>query len=91
MIEQYEIIDHGSRRPQAERILFCDGTGGSLFREETDLELSHWIHKKRKWNVSPSFGAVPRTCCRLNGRGIGCWRSERKVTSADRPPGNDEF
>ncbi len=42
MIDRFEIIDHGSPRPEAERILFCDGTGGKLFRTETDLELSHW-------------------------------------------------
>lgn len=42
MIDRFEIIDHDSPRPEAERILFCDGTGGGLFRAETDLELSHW-------------------------------------------------
>jgi hypothetical protein len=42
MIERFEIINHGSPRPDAERILFCDETGGKLFRVETDLELSHW-------------------------------------------------
>jgi hypothetical protein len=42
MIERFEIIGHASPRPKAERIIFCDGTGGSLFQPETDLELSHW-------------------------------------------------
>jgi hypothetical protein len=42
MIDRFEIIDHVSPRPEAERILFCDGTGGKLFRAEADLELSHW-------------------------------------------------
>lgn len=42
MIDRFEIIDHDSLRPKAERILFCDGTGGKLFRADTDLELSHW-------------------------------------------------
>lgn len=42
MIDRFEIIDHDSPRPKAERILFCDGTGGKLFRDDTDLELSHW-------------------------------------------------
>lgn len=42
MIERFEILDSGSPRPQAERIVFCDGAGGRLFRPETDLELSHW-------------------------------------------------
>jgi len=42
MIDRFEIVSHGSPRPVAERIIFCDGTGGSAFRPETDLELSHW-------------------------------------------------
>jgi len=41
-IDRFEIIDHGSPRPEAERIIFCDGTGGSIFQPKTDLELSHW-------------------------------------------------
>jgi len=42
MINRYQIIDHDSPRPDAERILFCDGTEESIFRPEADLELSHW-------------------------------------------------
>lgn len=42
MIDRFEIIGHGSPRPEAERIIFCDGTDGRIFRPETDLELSHW-------------------------------------------------
>jgi hypothetical protein len=42
MIDRFEIIDHDSPRPEAERILYCDRTGGDLFRDETDLDLSHW-------------------------------------------------
>lgn len=42
MIERFEIVGHDSRRPLAESIVFCDGSGGELFRPETDLELSHW-------------------------------------------------
>ena len=42
MIDRFEIISSGSSRPNAERIIFCDGTGGSLYRADTDLELSHW-------------------------------------------------
>ena len=42
MIDRFEIIGHDSPRPQAERIIFCDGTGGRIYRPETDLELSHW-------------------------------------------------
>lgn len=42
MIKRFEIVDHGSGRPDAERIVFCDGAGGAMFRDETDLELSHW-------------------------------------------------
>ena len=42
MIDRFEIIGHGSPRPNAERIIFCDGTGGEIYQAETDLELSHW-------------------------------------------------
>lgn len=42
MIERFEIVGHDSTRPDAERILLCDGTGGGIFRTQTDLELSHW-------------------------------------------------
>jgi hypothetical protein len=42
MINRFEIIGHDSPRPDAERILFCDGTDERIFRPETDLELSHW-------------------------------------------------
>ena len=42
MVDRFEIVDSASTRPEAERIIFCDGTGGNLFRAGTDLELSHW-------------------------------------------------
>ena len=42
MIDRFEIVGSGSPRPEAERIIFCDGTGGELFHADTDLELSHW-------------------------------------------------
>lgn len=42
MIERFEIIGHDSPRPDARRIIFCDGTGGSIFDPANDLELSHW-------------------------------------------------
>jgi len=42
MIDRFEIIDHDSPRPEAERIVFCDGTEEKIFRADTDLELSHW-------------------------------------------------
>lgn len=42
MINHFEIFGSGSPRPAAEQIIFCDGTGGSIFRAATDLELSHW-------------------------------------------------
>lgn len=42
MIDRFEIINHDSPRPDADHIIFCDGTGGGLFRPNTDLELSHW-------------------------------------------------
>src|SRR5690606_24250293 len=42
MIDRFELIRYDSQRRDAEKIVFCDGTGGRLFRPETDLELSHW-------------------------------------------------
>lgn len=42
LIDRFEIIGHDSPRPEAARIIFCDGTGGRLFRSDADLELSHW-------------------------------------------------
>lgn len=42
MISRFEIVSFDSPRPDAERIVFCDGSGGRLFNPATDLELSHW-------------------------------------------------
>jgi hypothetical protein len=42
MIARFEIVSEKTGRPDADRIIFCDGSGGQLFRPETDLELSHW-------------------------------------------------
>lgn len=42
MLQRFEIINSESRRPDADHIIFCDGSGGRLFRSESDLELSHW-------------------------------------------------
>jgi hypothetical protein len=30
LIDPFEIIDHGSTRPEADRLIFCDGAGGEL-------------------------------------------------------------
>jgi len=50
MIDRFEIVTSASARPKAERIIFCDGTGGSLYQPETDLELSHWRPNKTPAN-----------------------------------------
>jgi hypothetical protein len=42
MIDRYLILNHGDPRPDAGRIIYCDGAGGEQFREGSDLELSHW-------------------------------------------------
>jgi len=42
MIERFIILKSNDPRPPDERIIFCDGAGGRLFRSETDIELSHW-------------------------------------------------
>ena len=41
-IERFEIVGKSSARPGDGPIIFCDGTGGGLFRPGSDLELSHW-------------------------------------------------
>src|SRR6185369_5178391 len=42
MIDRFEIVEFGAPRPNAQRIIFCDGSGREQFRVETDLDLSHW-------------------------------------------------
>lgn len=42
MIDRFLILNHGAPRPDAERVVFCDGAGGGIFRTATDLDLSHW-------------------------------------------------
>jgi hypothetical protein len=42
LINRFEIVGNDSPRPESDAIIFCDGTGGNLFRPDTDLELSHW-------------------------------------------------
>lgn len=72
MIHRFEIIDHGSPRPDADHILFCDGTEGSIFRPEDDLELSHW-----RPNHTPAeyrSGTSTETCFRfLDNPRPGSW------------------
>lgn len=41
-INRFEIVGKGSARPGEGPIIFCDGTGGGMFRPDSDLELSHW-------------------------------------------------
>ena len=42
MIERFLILDHEKPPADAGRIIFCDGAGGEAFREDCDLDLSHW-------------------------------------------------
>jgi hypothetical protein len=42
MIDRFLILEHAAPRPDAERVIFCDGSGGDVFREGSDLDLSHW-------------------------------------------------
>lgn len=58
MIGRFEIVDSNAARPAAERILFCDGSGGRLFREGADLELSHWRPNRtpREYRADTSTG-----------------------------------
>ena len=52
MIQQFEIMAEGLPRPNHERIVFCDGTGGDWYRPETDLEL-RFIRRKRIVSTVP--------------------------------------
>src|SRR5687768_4055796 len=71
MIDDFEIIDHDSPRPKAERIIFCDGTGGGLF-QPTDLELSHW--RPNKTPAEYRAGTSTEICFRfLNNPRPGLW------------------
>jgi hypothetical protein len=42
MIDRFLILDHDTSRPDAEHVIYCDGSGGGMFREDKDLDLSHW-------------------------------------------------
>jgi hypothetical protein len=42
MIEKFLILDHDAPPPDAEHVIYCDGSGGRAFREDKDLDLSHW-------------------------------------------------
>lgn len=72
MIDRFEIVGSKSPRPPAEKILFCDGTGGSLLQTETDLELSHW-----RPNLTPAeyrAGTSTEICFRfLDNPRPGSW------------------
>jgi Family of unknown function (DUF6687) len=39
----FYIVGSRTQRPEAGRVIFCDGGVDDTFREETDIELSHWI------------------------------------------------
>lgn len=72
MISRFEIISHDSRRPEAERIIFCDGAGGSIFQPETDLELSHW--RPNKTPAAYRAGTSTEICFRfLDNPRPGSW------------------
>lgn len=71
-VERFEIVGHDSPRPEAERIIFCDGTGGSIFRPETDLELSHW--RPNKTPAEYGAGTSTEICFRyLDNPRPGSW------------------
>jgi hypothetical protein len=72
MIERFEILGSNSARPEAERIIFCDGTDGRLFQAETDLELSHW--RPNRTPIEYRAGTSTETCFRwLDNPRSGEW------------------
>ena len=72
MIDHFEIVGFNSPRPDAEHIIFCDGTGGGIYRTDTDLELSHW-----RPNHTPTeyrAGTSTEICCKfLDAPRHGSW------------------
>lgn len=72
MVERFEIVGTGSSRPNADRIIFCDGTGGSLYQPEIDLELSHW--RPNRTPVEYRAGTSTEICFRfLDKPRSGSW------------------
>jgi hypothetical protein len=63
MIDGFEILRPNSTRPNAERIIFCDGTDNRIFRAETDLELSHW--RPNRTPVEYRAGTSTEICFRF--------------------------
>jgi hypothetical protein len=72
LIDRFEIVGSTSPRPKAEKIIFCDGTGGSLYRPESDLELSHW--RPNTTPVEYRAGTSTEICFRfLDNPRLGTW------------------
>jgi len=63
MISRFEILSDKTIRPDAERIIFCDGTGGKIFDPESDLELSHW--RPNRTPVEYRAGTSTEICFRF--------------------------
>lgn len=43
MIDRFHVTGSAEPRPEAARVLFCDGSADDSFRPGIDLELSHWV------------------------------------------------
>lgn len=72
MIDRFEILGTSALRPDAQRIVFCDGAGGSLFRADTDLELSHW--RPNRTPIEYRAGTSTEICFRfLDNPRPGSW------------------
>jgi hypothetical protein len=72
MIDHFEIVGSQSPRPDADQIIFCDGTGGRHFRAGADLELSHW--RPNQTPVEYRAGTSTEICFRfLDQPSPGSW------------------
>lgn len=72
MIERFVIVTEGSQRPDAEQVVFCDGTGGDLFQTGNDLELSHW--RPNRTPADYHAGTSTEICFRFLDNPLpGCW------------------
>jgi len=84
MIDRFEIVGRASPRPDTERIIFCDGTGGGIYRPETDPDWTRMDFRKtkkplakiREWLQVEAAGIEPVVASDVTAPVCACARSE---------------
>jgi hypothetical protein len=72
LVQRFAVLGFDAARPEGERIIFCDGAGGRLFHEDTDLELSHW--RPNRTPVEYRAATSTEICFRfLDAPRVGGW------------------